>query len=63
MKKGSTARHCSNCRKIIFWLVPTEKVGLFGEPMYEHRDVAKWKVTTNKYLCEECYRKAAESEG
>lgn len=54
MKKGSQSRKCSRCRKIIFWLVPNGKPGMFGEQACDHVDVAKWVIYRNRYLCYDC---------
>ena len=64
MKKGSRARHCANCRKIVFWVVPVKNCGLFIEA--EHKEVLPYKYSwdnatkTGGYYCIECYRKIAE---
>lgn len=55
MKKGSQSRKCSRCHKIIFWIIPNGRPGMFGEQDYDHKDVIPWVIYRNRYLCRRCH--------
>lgn len=61
MKRGSSARHCHVCRKIIGWSIPTGSIGIIGTaemkwlPAYGGYD-------SKGYLCKDCKKKKEVSE-
>ena len=55
MKKGSSVRKCWNCKRNIFWVIPTGKtpMGIFRE--VTNKDIYPWNARTQRYLCVDCY--------
>lgn len=65
MKKGSKSRKCSDCGRIIFWMVPDSSV--LGMQFCTTKSVRKWRYVRMKssrrgeyigrYLCLDCLNK------
>ena len=65
MKKGSRARHCASCGRIVFWVVPTGEQYL-GIHVCEQKTVLPWKYISGKpygrYVCKDCLSRIESGE-
>ena len=56
MKKGSKARKCDECGRIVFWSIPKRNWGIFME--CDQKKVYGFKYRCNHLWCIDCYNKA-----
>ena len=53
MKKGSSARKCRCCGKVVGWIVPTGK-DILGIRVCEFKPTKDLSVNRHGYICKEC---------
>lgn len=64
MKKGSQARKCYSCKRIVFWFVP--KGDVLGIPFCETKKILPYRIRKedkfNRYFCLDCLRRMYPGE-